>query len=595
MERDLLQQNNNNDDYQYVIGSDESGTGCIAGPVVAVSCCIVAPFDVYKPLDTVQDGKKLTVSDCQRVYQHVVAQHPEWYQWKAVFLSAAEIDEGGRSVQDSTQDAFRESILGVVDQVTTTTSMEGIKTNPQSPTPPRFYSIVDGPKSPTKLVVSNKHPNNHCVVRSRPWKGADAVVYTVALASCLARALQNQWMRDNAEARYPQYAFATHGGYPTRSHLALLHRHGPCPIHRRSCRPVRDRRHTTVVPSSAVGSSSTSSTTALPRRSSNRADDTTIRSNINKDSDSDSITDSHTFMDRKSFVGSLGSAAAAAMLLGGPPVVQPAFAMTNDPKTGIALPDPGEIESSVNLVDWSKMDNPVLDVDRPFARLDTSNDALFYQEPRFVEHVDEQAVRRLTDYVASVVQGKKDDVDGGGGGSAPTPRAVLDLCSSWTSHIPNTNNNNNNNNAPQQRQRVAGLGMNAAELQANPSLTEWTVQDLNENPVLPYANNSFDVVLCQLSIDYLTQPLAVCREVARVLKPGTGTVHILFSNRLFLSKAVALWTGKDDVDHAFLVASYLQFGGGMEDIRARDLSVRNKRGRIVGDPLYVVTGRKVAA
>jgi len=263
------------------------------------------------------------------------------------------------------------------------------------------------------------------------------------------------------------------------------------------------------------------------------------------------------------------------------------MAMTNDPKTGIALPDPGEIEASVNTVEWSTMDNPVLDVDRPFARLDTSKDALFYQEPRFVEHVDEQAVRRLTDYVGSVVQGQKGD-----DGSA-TPPAVLDLCSSWTSHIPNTTTNNNNNAHP--KQRVAGLGMNAAELQANPSLTEWTVQDLNENPVLPYVDSSFDVVLCQLSIDYLTQPLAVCREVARVLKPGTGTVHILFSNRLFLSKAVALWTGKDDVDHAFLVASYLHFGGGMEDIRARDLSARNKRGRIVGDPLYVVTGRKAAA
>jgi hypothetical protein len=46
--------------------------------------------------------------------------------------------------------------------------------------------------------------------------------------------------------------------------------------------------------------------------------------------------------------------------------------------------------------------------------------------------------------------------------------------------------------------------------------------------------------------------------MGRVLKPG-GKVHIIFSNRLFLSKAVALWTGADDIDHAFTVGSYLHF------------------------------------
>ena len=138
--------------------------------------------------------------------------------------------------------------------------------------------------------------------------------------------------------------------------------------------------------------------------------------------------------------------------------------------------------------------------------------------------------------------------------------------------------------------------MNANELRANPSLTEWTVQDLNDNPVLPFQDASFDVVFCQLSIDYLTQPLEVCREIGRILRPG-GAVHILFSNRLFLSKAVALWTGADDVDHAYTVGSYLHFCQPelFATIDAQDLSVRNPRsGRIVGDPLYVVTATKKA-
>jgi SAM-dependent methyltransferase len=172
----------------------------------------------------------------------------------------------------------------------------------------------------------------------------------------------------------------------------------------------------------------------------------------------------------------------------------------------------------------------------------------------------------MTDYVSSTVKDSQ---------------AVLDLCSSWTSHI----------SPDQPIPRVAGLGMNSKELQANPVLTDWAVQDLNDKPVLPYKDDEFDVVLCQLSIDYLTKPLEVCKEVSRVLKPG-GTVHIIFSNRLFLSKAVAIWTGADDIDHSFLVSSYLHFCGGFEEIEAVDLSVRKGRQQqIVGDPLYVVRAK----
>ena len=90
--------------------------------------------------------------------------------------------------------------------------------------------------------------------------------------------------------------------------------------------------------------------------------------------------------------------------------------------------------------------------------------------------------------------------------------------------------------------RVTGLGMNEEELKANSVLTDYSVVDLNVKPdvKLPYEDNSFDVVLCQLSIDYLIHPLDVMKEVSRVLKPGGG-VHILFSNRLFIQKAVGLW------------------------------------------------------
>lgn len=139
--------------------------------------------------------------------------------------------------------------------------------------------------------------------------------------------------------------------------------------------------------------------------------------------------------------------------------------------------------------------------------------------------------------------------------------------------------------------------MNAKELEANTALTEWAVQDLNEskNVKLPYESDNFDVVMCQLSIDYLIHPLEVMKEVGRVLKPG-GKVAVIISNRLFLTKAVGLWTGSDDIEHAYTVGSYLRYcGGGFSDIKAEDLSTRKKNGKervIVGDPLYVITATK---
>jgi SAM-dependent methyltransferase len=254
------------------------------------------------------------------------------------------------------------------------------------------------------------------------------------------------------------------------------------------------------------------------------------------------------------------------------PFLEPAAALYTE--KGIQYPDEGEISAALPTV-WSDDDTLVDDAssgDALFRRLDNRKDALFYEQARFVEHVDAAAVTRLTDYCTRVTR---------------SATAVLDLCASGTSHLPQIQR------PPQIQQihRVAGLGMNAEELAANPSLTEWVVQDLNApGPVvLPYEDASMDVVLCQLSMDYLTQPVAVCRDIARVLRTGGGSVHILFSNRLFLSKAVAVWTGADDIDHAYLVGQYLHTAGDFTNIAAADLSQRRRDGKIVGDPLYVVT------
>ena len=110
--------------------------------------------------------------------------------------------------------------------------------------------------------------------------------------------------------------------------------------------------------------------------------------------------------------------------------------------------------------------------------------------------------------------------------------------SSWVSHYPDD----------LESERVAGLGMNAEELAENPQLTEWVVHDLNADPVLPFGDGEFDVVTIAVSVQYLTRPLEVFREIGRVLRPGGGCI-VSFSNRCFPTKAVRLWQGMGDEGH----------------------------------------------
>ena len=99
---------------------------------------------------------------------------------------------------------------------------------------------------------------------------------------------------------------------------------------------------------------------------------------------------------------------------------------------------------------------------------------------------------------------------------------MLDLCSSWISHLPDD----------LKLGRVAGLGMNEEELKRNGRLTEYVVQDLNEEPKLPYDDESFDYICNVVSVDYLNKPREIFQEMFRVLRPG-GTAIMSFSNRCF--------------------------------------------------------------
>jgi SAM-dependent methyltransferase len=146
-----------------------------------------------------------------------------------------------------------------------------------------------------------------------------------------------------------------------------------------------------------------------------------------------------------------------------------------------------------------------------FARMDESSDAIFYDSPRLVTHIDDPAISALTKYYSEHL---KDGDD------------VLDICSSWVSHYPNDWKGG----------KVVGLGMNEYELKNNPQLTEYVVKDLNEEAVLPFEDASFDKVTCVVSVDYLNKPLPIFKEIGRVLRPG-GQCFISMSNRCFPTKA----------------------------------------------------------
>ncbi|MEA5464411.1 class I SAM-dependent methyltransferase [Leptothoe sp. PORK10 BA2] len=163
-------------------------------------------------------------------------------------------------------------------------------------------------------------------------------------------------------------------------------------------------------------------------------------------------------------------------------------------------------------------------------KLDESNDALFYSAPRLVTHVDERFIQQLTELYQERL----------------TPHScIFDMMSSWVSHLP----------SDMEFERVEGHGMNAEELAKNPRLDHYFVQNLNENPTLPFADRTFDAVLNTVSVQYLQHPEAVFAEIYRVLKPG-GIAIVSFSNRMFYQKAIAAWRDGSDASHIALVKRY---------------------------------------
>jgi len=216
----------------------------------------------------------------------------------------------------------------------------------------------------------------------------------------------------------------------------------------------------------------------------------------------------------------------------------------------------------------------LLGLSHAFDRADDAPDGAFYREPRVVPHLDSTALATAERLVESLVTEEEP--------------AVLDLMASWDSHLPRS----------LKPGRVAGLGLNPAELEANEALTERVVHDLNADPSLPFQDRAFDLVLNVSGVEYLTDPVGVFREVGRVLKPG-GLFLVVFTNRWFPPKVVWLWENASERERLELVEEYMIRAGAFDDAdcfismglpRPRD--DRHYDGRVPGDPVFAVFAEK---
>ncbi|MBE9206991.1 class I SAM-dependent methyltransferase [Nostoc sp. LEGE 06077] len=163
-------------------------------------------------------------------------------------------------------------------------------------------------------------------------------------------------------------------------------------------------------------------------------------------------------------------------------------------------------------------------------KLDDTDDQLFYAYPRFVTHVDDGFIQQLTDLYRDRLQ--------------PNTR-ILDMMSSWVSHLPEE----------MEFAHIEGHGLNAEELARNPRLNHYFVQNLNDKPQIPLADQDFDAVLICVSVQYIQYPEAIFSEIHRILKPG-GIAIISFSNRMFFQKAIQAWRDASETTRIKLVKHY---------------------------------------
>ncbi|MDI3322953.1 ribonuclease HII [Pontibacterium granulatum] len=183
---------------QLIAGVDEVGRGPLVGNVVTAAVIL----DPARPIEGLADSKKLSEKKREFLYDEIVEKALAWCVASA---TPAEIDE--LNILHATMLAMQRAVLGLSVQ-------------------PEFV-YVDG----------NRCPELPCP--SEPVVKGDSKIKEISAASILAKVVRDREMKA-LDARFPEYGFAKHKGYPTPAHFDALKKHGPLAEHRRSFRPVRE-------------------------------------------------------------------------------------------------------------------------------------------------------------------------------------------------------------------------------------------------------------------------------------------------------------------------------------------------------------------
>jgi ribonuclease HII len=181
--------------FRFIVGTDEAGRGPLAGPVVAAAVLI----GKMKFSERIDDSKKLSPRQRRKAFFEIL---------RSCLVSVGIVehtDIDTINILNATRQAMKTAILGL-----------GIKPD---------CVLIDG-KIKLDLPFYKE-----CIIKG------DSKSLSIAAASIVAKELRDAIMLKYDEL-YPQYRFKNHKGYGTRRHMQLLKDFGPCPIHRRSFRPV---------------------------------------------------------------------------------------------------------------------------------------------------------------------------------------------------------------------------------------------------------------------------------------------------------------------------------------------------------------------
>lgn len=196
--------------FRRIAGVDEAGRGPLAGPVVAGA--VVFERGVFHP--DVRDSKALSRKRRELLAQWIEGRAASW----AVGLAdAREIDR---------LNILRASLLAM------SRAVRGLEVAPD-------FLMIDGPYAIPSAGFAEDGAGWWSPPRQKAIKRGDRLCFSIAAASILAKVARDRMMEE-FDALYPEYGFASNKGYGSRGHAAALRRHGPCPIHRRSFRPVRE-------------------------------------------------------------------------------------------------------------------------------------------------------------------------------------------------------------------------------------------------------------------------------------------------------------------------------------------------------------------